>query len=141
MCLTDTMPRKINVFTVLNRTKIVFWLNTAHDFNVHSHIFCVSSTAIASSYHQQEGKSICLGTQRSQVLALISNSSRWLMGLGSAWMLMMKAYLYAKAATGVRRRRVTNRPLSFSCNTRGSTSTGSHCTFERLLLHTDVEVF
>lgn len=91
MCLTDKMPRKINVFTVLNRTKIVFWLNTAHDFNVHSHILRVNSTAIASSYHQQGGKSICLGTQRSQVLALISNSSRWLTGLGSAWMPVMKA--------------------------------------------------
>lgn len=38
-----------------------------------------------------------------------------------------EGYSYVKAATGVRRRKVTNRPLSFSCHTRGSTGAGSRC--------------
>lgn len=100
MCLTDKMPRKINVFTVLNRTKRTqFWLNTEHDFNIHSHLFCMKCSTCQFQLSKAKGSPYVLV---SKTLRCIPECQRlWLaasfhvfVGVDSAELPLIKAMLF-----------------------------------------------
>lgn len=121
---------------------MVFWLNTAYDLNINSHIFCVNRASIASSSHWWGGKSICSGTRRSQVqpwATMAPEDCKFPCACGDRlWIdALHESHPYFKAATAVRRRGRgwQSRVLLMQYQGWHWEIRGTWCTFERLLLH------